>query len=345
MSTKKLVPVDEAIGMVLPHDVTEIVAGEKKGPAFRKGHIVRDEDIEYLKRIGKFHIYVLDLTDDMLHEDDAAIQMAQAIAGANIAFDQKPVEGKVGFRATIDGVLRVERDALFRFNELGEVMLATLHTHTPVTAGKQIAAGRAIPLVIEKSIVAEAVKIAQQAGGILKVEPYKIKKAAIVVTGREVFECRIEDKFGPVMQKKLEAYGVEVVSFSKAPDDIEAIKREIELGLEKGAEFVMCTGGMSVDPDDVTRLAIKASGAEDIVYGSPVLPGAMFLVGYFPSGTPVVGIPACGMYFKATVFDVVLPRLLAGEKLDRKSIAELGHGGFCQGCKQCHFPICPFGKV
>lgn len=345
MTTKKLVPVEDAIGMVLPHDVTEIVAGEKKGPAFRKGHVIREQDVEHLKRIGKFHIYVLELGDDMLHEDDAAIQMAQAISGANVVFDQKPVEGKVGFRSTIDGVLRVERDALFRFNELGEVMLATLHTHTPVTAGKQIAAGRAIPLIVERSIVDEATKIATQACGLLKIAPYKIKKAAIVVTGREVFEGRIEDRFGPVMQKKLEAYGVEVVFFSKAPDDVEAIKREIEIGLEKGAEFVLCTGGMSVDPDDVTRVAIKAAGAEGIVYGSPVLPGAMFLVGYFPNDVPVVGVPACGMYFKSTVLDIVLPRLLAGEKLDRKAIAELGHGGFCQGCKQCHFPVCPFGKV
>ncbi len=345
MTVKKLVPVDEAIGMVLPHDVTEIVAGEKKGPAFRKGHIIRQEDVEHLKRIGKFHIYVLDLSIGMLHEDEAAIQMAEAIAGRNIVFDQRPVEGKVGFRSAIDGVLRVDKGALFSFNELGEVMLATLHTGTPVRSGMQLAAGRAIPLVVERDIVEEAVRISRQAGGLLKVEPYLIRKAAIVVTGREVFEGRIEDRFGPVMQKKLEAFGVETVYFAKAPDDVDAIRREIEIGLEKGAEFVLCTGGMSVDPDDVTRVAIKAAGAERIVYGSPVLPGAMFLVGYFSSGVPVVGVPACGMYFKSTVLDVVLPRILAGERLDRRSIAELGHGGFCQSCKHCHFPVCPFGKV
>ena len=339
----KTIPVEEAVGMVLPHDITEIVRGEKKGPAFRKGHVIRPEDIEHLKRIGKNRIYVLTMSEDEYHENDAALLLAKAIAGANITHDDQPVEGKVGFKSTISGLLRVEQEALFRFNMLGEVMLATLHDNTVVAPQKTVAAGRAIPLVIKKDIVHKAVRIAEDAGGLVKVLPWRIKKAAIVVTGREVYEGRIKDAFCPVMTEKMQQFGIDVVYQTIAPDDTDIITQEIRTAVSKGAGLVLCTGGMSVDPDDVTRVAIAKAGATDICYGSPVLPGAMFLVAYL-NDIPIVGIPACGMFFKITVFDLVLPRLLAGERITRKDIAALGHGGLCLSCKTCRYPVCPFGK-
>lgn len=337
------VPVEEALGMVLPHDMTEIIPGKKKGPAFKKGHIVRPEDIPRLKSMGKNHVYVLELGRSDLHEDEAAMALARAVAGPGVVFDDNVTEGKVSLKAGIDGLLKVERHLLQRFNELGDVMLATRHSNVLVKAGDLVAAGRAIPLVISAAIVDKAVRIASQAGGLVSVKPLLIKKASIIVTGREVYEGLVKDAFGPAMEGKLKGLGVDILSLSVVTDDQLTIAKGIDQALDAGAELILCTGGMSVDPDDVTRAAIRRAGAMDVVYGSPVLPGAMFLVAYI-GDVPVLGIPACGMYFKITVLDLVLPRILAGERIDRSDIAALGHGGLCCQCKVCHYPICPFGK-
>ena len=339
----KMVPINKAVGMVLPHDMTEIIPGEKKGPAFKKGYVIKDSDILHLQRMGKNHIYVLELSENELHEDEAALTMAQAIAGPGIEYDSQPSEGKVGFRAGTEGLLRVDRQHLLAFNLLGEVMLATCHDNTVVKKGDLVAAGRAIPLVVPKSVVDEAVSIASNAGGLIRVMPWKIRRGAILVTGQEVFEGRIGDAFGPIMEEKLKNYGVDVLSVSLVPDDAGMILEGIKKALGVGAELILCTGGMSVDPDDVTRLAIREAGATDIVYGSPVLPGAMFLVSRI-GDVPVLGIPACAMYFRITVLDLVLPRILAGECIDREKIAAMGHGGLCFNCKTCNYPLCPFGK-
>lgn len=339
----KMVPVTKAVGMVLPHDMTEIIPQEKKGPTFKKGYVIKDIDIPHLQRMGKNHIYVLELSGNELHEDEAVLTMAQAIAGPGIEYDSQPSEGKVGFRAKTEGLLQVDRRHLLAFNLLGEVMLATWHDSTVVKKGDLVAACRAIPLVVPKQVVDEAVSIASNAGGLIRVLPWKIRRGAVLVTGQEVFEGRIEDAFGPIMKEKLKDYGVDVLSVSLVPDDAGMILEEIKKALGVGAELILCTGGMSVDPDDVTRLAIKEAGATDIVYGSPVLPGAMFLVSYI-GDVPVLGIPACAMYFRTTVLDLVLPRILAGECIDREKIAALGHGGLCLNCKTCNYPVCPFGK-
>ncbi len=342
MAMKKIA-VEKAVGMVIPHDLTQIVQGKKKGPAFKKGHIIRESDIPVLKDIGKYNIYVLELGADEVHEDNAARLLAEAVAGENITYDDSPVEGKVSFRSEINGILRVNEKALYEFNLLGDVMVATLHQDMVVERGMQVAAGRAIPLVIKKDVLDKAVNIARGTGGLVHVSPWILKRAAIVVTGREVFEGRIEDKFGPAMKRKLEDYGLEVASVRKAPDDEARIAEEVSACLAEGAQLILCTGGMSVDPDDVTRGAIARAGAEEMVYGTPVLPGAMFLVSYL-NGVPVLGIPACGMFFKTTVLDLVLPKVLAGDKIDRAFLARLGHGGLCMNCKKCRFPVCPFGK-
>jgi len=343
MSFKKI-PVEDAVGMVLPHDITEIVPGEKKGPAFRKGHRIRPEDVEHLKRLGKEYIYCLELGPDDLHEDEAALRLARAVAGPNIVYDEEPREGKVGFRATEEGLLKVDRDGLFELNRLGEVMLATRHANTVVSPGDQVAAGRAIPLVIRRAVVEEVESICRKRGGLLTVIRWKVRRAAIIITGQEVYEGRIKDAFGKAMTKKLQSLGIITLSTVLCPDDPKLIAREIRTSLDRGAELVLCTGGMSVDPDDVTRLGIRMAGGEDEVYGSPVLPGAMFLVAYLDGSIPVLGIPACGIYFKTTVLDLVLPRVVAGERMTRDKIAALGHGGFCLGCKTCRYPVCPFGK-
>ncbi len=339
----KTIPVEQAVGMVLPHDITEIRKGEFKGRAFRKGHIIRPEDVEHLKRLGKEHIYVLELGKEEIHENEAAELLARALAGPGTAVSGEPVEGKLSIVASQNGLLKVDSEALYRFNLLGEVMCATLHSNTPVEKGEQIAGTRLIPLVSKRRIVEEAAGIAARAEGIVRVLRLRRARAGLIITGNEVFHGRIKDAFEPVLRKKLEQLGSEVIEVRFAPDNAETIAREIRECLAAGADLIVTSGGMSVDPDDVTRMGIAQAGATDIAYGTPVLPGAMFLVGYI-DGVPVLGLPACGMFHRITVFDLVLPRVLAGERIGRQELATMGHGGLCRQCKSCVYPICGFGK-
>ena len=343
-SLKKSIPVTEAVGMVLPHDVTEIVKDTFKGRAFKKGHVIRSEDIEHLRRLGKEHIYVLQLTTEEIHENEAALLMAEALTGTGVAYSREIVEGKVTIRAATDGLLKINREALLRFNMLGEVMCATLQDNTPVRKDDQVAASRLIPLVAERRVVAEAVAVAASGTPVIRVLPLTKVKAGLVITGSEVFYGRIEDKFEQVLRDKLTRLGSEVAMVCFAPDDPALIAAEIRTCLDSGAELIVTSGGMSVDPDDVTRQGIREAGAESMVYGTPVLPGAMFLVGRI-GVVPVLGVPACGMFHKITVLDLVLPRILTGETIGREELAALGHGGLCRNCTQCRYPICSFGKA
>ncbi len=340
---KKQIPVAQAVGMVLPHDITEIVQDKFKGTAFKKGHIIQQKDIEHLRRLGKEHIYVLELTNDEIHENEAAVLLAAAVSGNGTEYTDEVREGKANIRATHDGLLKINKEQLFQFNLLGEVICSTLHTNTPVKKGGKVAAVRLIPLVGERKLVMEAAALAEAGEKIIQVLPLAKVKAGLVITGSEVFYGRIEDKFEAVLRNKLAAFGSEVVRVGFAPDDASLIAAEIRLCLEAGAEIIITSGGMSVDPDDVTRQGIQEAGAEDIVYGTPVLPGAMFLVGRIGQAA-VVGVPACGMFHKITVLDLVLPRLLAGECLSRADFAAMGHGGLCRNCTICHYPACNFGK-
>jgi len=339
----KSVPVEEAVGMVLPHDITEIVQDTFKGRAFKKGHIIRAEDIDHLKRLGKEHIFVLQLGPEEIHENEAADQLATALIGEGVSRSEEPVEGKITITAACDGLLKINVEALYRFNLLGEVMCSTLHTNTPVKKGEIIAGTRLIPLVSSRALVNEAVAIAQAGAPVIAVKTLRQARAGLIITGNEVYYGRIQDRFEKVLRSKLAALGSEVIKVVFAPDDIGAISAAIQSCLEEGADLIVTSGGMSVDPDDVTRMGIKAAGAVDTVYGSPVLPGAMFLSGRI-GDTPVLGLPACGMFHKITVFDLILPRILTGERFGREEFADMGHGGLCRTCKHCQYPVCNFGK-
>jgi len=340
---KKTIAVEEAVGMVLPHDITEIVQDKFKGRAFKKGHIIRAEDIDHLKRLGKEHIYVLELGPEEIHENEAADKLATALIGEGVARSTEPVEGKITITAAVDGLLKINEEALYRFNMLGEVMCSTLQTNTPVKKGEAVAGTRLIPLVSSRGLVNEAVAIAESAAPVIEVKPLRRARTGLVITGNEIFHGRIEDRFEAVLRAKLTALGSEVIKVVFAPDDINLISKAIHDCLDAGADLIVTSGGMSVDPDDVTRLGIKKAGAVDAVYGSPVLPGAMFLSGRI-GAVPVLGLPACGMFHKITVFDLILPRVLAGEHIGREEFARMGHGGFCRNCKQCQYPVCSFGK-
>jgi len=342
-SSGKTITLDEAVGKVLAHDITEIRPGQFKGPAFKKGYVVREEDLEHLRCLGKEHLFVLDMGPDEVHEDDAARELAHALAGPGVVFHEDATEGKIALKAGRRGLLKVNRDGLTTFNMVPNVTCSSRHNNVVVKEGEIIAGTRAIPLVIDRRDLDEAVRVAKEAGGILEVREMSRPETGLVITGNEVYTGRIEDKFAPILRKKLEFYGCPVREPVFMPDDRDRIRRGIETLLSEGAGLILVAGGMSVDPDDVSRMAISDAGGEDLVYGSPVLPGAMFLCGRFGE-VPVMGLPACVLYYRATVFDLILPRVLAGDRITRKDLAEMAHGGLCLNCEVCRYPVCPFGK-
>jgi hypothetical protein len=342
-SSATIISLEEAVGKLLAHDVTEIRPGQFKGPSFKKGHLVREEDLPHLRRLGKEHLYVLRIEPGEVHEDDAALQLATALAGKGVTFSRPPSEGKISLKAAHRGLLKVRVDALTALNSVPDICCASRHNNGVVEEGDTIAATRAIPLIIEEGKLREALRIAEAEGGIFTVKPLSRPRTGLVITGNEVFHGLIDDKFAPILRRKLQRFGCEVADVVFAPDDTLKIAGGIDELLQAGSELILVAGGMSVDPDDVSRLAILEAGAEDVVYGTPVLPGAMLLCGRI-GPVPVLGVPACVLYYKATVLDLILPRVLAGEKISRKDLAALAHGGLCLNCEQCRFPVCPFGK-
>jgi len=336
------VKVEDAVGLILCHDVTKIVPGEFKGPAFKKGHLVKQEDIEELLKLGKDHLYIWECGNDLVHENDAALRMAKAAIGQGVEYSQ-PSEGKVTITSSRPGLFKVNVENLCEVNMIDEVSFATRHTNQVVKKGEILAGTRVIPLVIKKEKIEAMEELCLNRGPLLEVVEMRQLKVALITTGNEVYYGRIKDKFSPVVKEKLARYGCEVLWHELLYDDAALIKEKIQDFIHQGAQMVITTGGMSVDPDDVTPSGVKSTGAELVTYGSPVLPGAMFLLAYHGE-VPIMGLPACVMYFKATVFDLVLPRVLAGEKLTRRDIAMLGHGGLCKSCKECRYPECPFGK-
>lgn len=337
----KLIKTTEAVGHVLCHDLTQILPGEFKGARFRKGHIVTEEDIPVLLSMGKENLYIFELDAGKVHENDAAEVLCEICKGDNIARSEVK-EGKIELSAACDGCFTLDTDRLYRINSIDEIMIATRKANTAVRAGDKLAGTRVIPLVIDKDKLTKATAIM---GGdpLMNVVPYKLKTAAVITTGSEVYHGRIEDKFTPVLIDKLGAYDIQVSEHITVDDGIENITAAIEQVRDK-ADLIHCTGGMSVDPDDNTPGAIKESGAKIITYGAPVLPGAMILLGYFEDGTPILGLPGCVMYAKATVFDLVMPRIAAGIRLNKADFVAYGEGGLCLGCPDCTYPHCPFGK-
>jgi len=331
-----------AVGSVLFHDITQIIKDEVKGVVFPKGHIIKEEDIDILLSVGKDHIYIYEQKEGMIHENDAAFILGEICLNNNMSHTEVK-EGKVEIIAEEDGFFRVDVERLNKINALEDIMIATRMGNLPVKKGDKLAGTRAIPLVIEEDKLENAKKIAGKKP-LLELIPFKKMVGGIVTTGNEVYNNRIKDTFTPVIKDKLKAFDIDIVSHSISDDNIQRIKEGILKAKKDGAEIIICTGGMSVDPDDLTPAAIKQSGAEIITYGAPVLPGAMFLLAYFDDGTTVLGVPGCAMYTKITIFDIILPYVVAGVQLSKSDIAKLGYGGLCLGCDLCNYPNCQFGK-
>lgn len=333
----------EAVGQILCHDITQIIRGVTKDAIFRKGHVITQEDIPVLLSIGKDHIYIWENNENMLHENDAAQILCEICQNQHMRpSDVK--EGKIELIATCDGLLKVDREKLKAINALGEMMIASRHGNFPVHTGDKIAGTRIIPLVIEKEKMQQAKAIAGSTP-IFQLKPFQNKTVGIVTTGNEVYYGRIADTFTPVIKEKLSQYPIEIIGHEISSDDPAMIESKIRRLLTDGADMIICTGGMSVDPDDRTPAAIRAVAPSIVTYGAPVLPGAMFLLAYYNQDIPILGLPGCVMYARRTIFDLVLPRLAAGEKLEKQDFDILGEGGLCLSCPTCTFPNCGFGKA
>lgn len=337
----KQIRTEEAVGCVLCHDITQIIPGVVKDAVFRKGHVVCEEDIPVLLSIGKEHLFVWEEEEGMLHENEGAEILRQICQGKGL--DASPVkEGKIELTAEYDGLLKVEKDILDQINGLGEIVIASRHGNFPVKKGDKIAGMRVVPLMIAEKKMEKA-RMSAGDNALFQILPFVPQKAAIVTTGNEVYKGRIPDAFGPVVKEKLEEYPISVLGQTICEDDPKKVEEAIRSWKEKGADIIVCTGGMSVDPDDRTPLAIRNVSEKVITYGAPVLPGAMFMLAY-AGDTVLMGLPGCVMYARRTIFDLVLPRVAAGKMLDAQDFTRLGHGGLCLSCEPCTFPNCGFGK-
>lgn len=342
----KAVPAEQAVGRQVLHDMTLVEPGQSKGAAFTRGQTIDAGDLCRLQRMGRFHVYVQEESGQdarFVHEDDAARALAGAVCdGSGIEQAGAPREGKITLLAARDGLLHVDVDRLAALNSLADVALSLRHDASLVKAGQPVGGVRAIPLYIDREVLEDALGLA--AGEPLaSVRPLRRVRAGALITGTEVFTGLIEDKFAPVLARKLEALGSRLAETRFAPDDAAAIAQGVRELLDAGCDFLFTTAGMSVDPGDVTRQGLLDAGLEDFLFGMPVLPGNMTLVGRVGE-VPVMGVPACALFHKTTSLDLLLPRVLAGVPVTRTLLARMGHGGFCMDCKHCTFPHCPFGK-
>ena len=340
----RIVTAEEAVGEKALHDMTCIEPGTSKDAAFARGQQLDVGDVCRLQRMGRFEVYVEEEEEDeaWMHEDDAARVLARALAGEGVDCSGAPREGKITMVAERDGLFCVREEALEEFNAVPGVMCATRHAFSVVEKGQQVAATRAIPLYLDRNLLADALHTLD-GGPVVEVRPLRRRKVGILVTGTEVFQGLIEDRFIPIITAKVEAYGCPVAATDIVPDDRESIRDAVLAMLDQGAELIVTTAGLSVDPGDVTRQGLADAGVENMRYGTPILPGAMTLLGCI-GDVDVIGVPACALYFKTTSFDILLPRVLAGMSPTRRELARLGHGGMCMQCKRCTYPKCPFGK-
>ena len=341
----QVVAAKDAVGRRTLHDMTEIIPGQSKGPAFSAGHEITIGDLCRLQKMGRERIYVVaDSSQDphWVHENEAALAFAKAMAGDGVSFQEPPREGKIDLVADRDGVLVVDEDRLERFNLVPGVMCASRRSYTAVSRGRGLAGTRAIPLFLPSNEFSKAMTVLAD-GPIFQVVAMQPAWVGILVTGSEIFQGLVEDKFIPIIKTKVEQFPCEVVQALIVPDDRRAIRDGIRELIDAGADLLVTTAGLSVDPDDVTRQGLVDAGATDMLYGAPILPGAMTLLARIRS-IPIIGVPACALYFKSTSFDLLLPRLLARLPITRRDLARMGHGGYCLACKSCTFPKCPFGR-
>jgi len=337
------VPVTEAIGLTLGYDITKIIPGREKYRAFRRGQVITEQDIPKLRDMGKENIYIWEPHDNVIHEDEAALRLARLAVGPGLSWTE-PNQGRVNIWADHNGLLKVQVEKLNQINNMDEIVFATLHNDRVVAEGQTVAGTRVVPVVVERAIIEEAEKITQGQPPILLVKPFLPLWVAVVTTGTEVNSGRIKDGFARIIRQKIAPFGGRWMGQVIVPDDPDIITKEIQNFVAEGAGLVIVTGGMSVDADDATPQGIRDTGADMVFYGAPILPGSQFMLAY-QGHIPICGVPGGALFSRKTTLDLILPRIFAGDLIDRLDIVAMGHGGLCEECDICHFPQCPFGKT
>lgn len=336
----KKVKIEDAIGMELCHDITEMRDGFK-GAVFTRGHVISEEDLPKLLDVGKRTVFVWEKNAGEIHEEEAALRMAAMAPVAGIS-QRGPSEGKILFFSETEGQWRVDTQLLHSINSIGDLTICCLPDHYPVKKGDRLASMRIVPLVTQEEQIIKAEKLCE-GKKLFDLRPYQFKKIGVVITGSEVYTGRIQDKFEPVVRAKMKQYPAEIVDVTVCDDDLDMIVNAAKAHLEKGADFLIFTGGMSVDPDDLTPTAIRNLGAEIVTHGVPSQPGNMTLVAYL-GDIPILGIPGAAISLPTTVFDVLMPQIFTGDKLTKQELINLANGGLCHMCKSCHWPNCSFGR-
>lgn len=339
----KKLAVEQAVGQTLCHDMTAILENGFKGVRFARGHVIAKEDLPVLRAMGKRHVFVWESGAGEVHEEDAARALAEALCGEGIA-SSGPSEGKISLSAARDGLFYVNKPALRAINGVGDYTVACRAGNTAVKKGDKLAGARIVPLVTGEERVRAAVGIARENFPVMSVLPFRPLKTAVIITGSEVYEGLIEDRFEPVLRAKLPAYGAQIIGVRKCPDELDRLLEAMEGFLAQGAELLLMTGGMSVDPDDLTPTAIRQSGARLVTQGVPMQPGNMLTLAY-RGRAAIIGVPGASLHAKVTSLDVFLPLIFAGVELRPQDIAALGDGGLCLGCESCIFPRCAFGSA
>ena len=339
----KKINVQDAVGQELCHDITGVFPDGSKGAMFKRGYVIKDADIPALLDIGKNHVFVWEAEADEVHEDDAALAAARAVCGDGVTHEQAPSEGKILMFADRRGLFRVDRAALREINSIGDYTIASLPNMTDVTSGQKLGGIRIVPLVTKRANVEALVSAAGENYPVFEVMPYRNLKCGVIITGSEIYYGRIEDKFEPILRRTLGKFNAQFISAIKCPDDLDMILSAITGFRNQGADLILLTGGMSVDPDDLTPTAIRASGARVITQGVPMQPGNMLTIAYL-DGTVLIGVPGASMHSPVTSLDVFLPRIFAGVEISQDDIPGLGEGGFCSVCAECKYPICYFGR-
>ena len=338
----KKISVEKAVGMILCHDITQIIPGKFKGPAFRRGHIVKKDDIEKLKKIGKEYLYIWQPKVGEIHEDEASLRISKAVTGENIELTEA-IEGKITLKSLTRGLFKVKSELLYEINSMKNITIPCLPNNFKVEKGQGLSGVRIVPLTIKEEKIEKIKKLCQKKGVVFSVKKYKKLKVAIITTGNEVYKGLIQDGFGPLLKEKFSYFGAELQGQTFCPDNIEEIKKAILQFREQGADLIALSGGMSVDPDDLTPGAIRESGAKVVTYGVPVQPGNMFMLAYLGK-TTLIGVPGASLFYKNTILDIVLPRIFAGYILTKRDFVKMGEGGFCSTCSVCHYPYCYFGR-
>ena len=336
----KKIRVEDAVGMALCHDITAMRDGFK-GAAFKRGHVITQEDIPALLDLGKRTVFVWEENAGEIHEEDAALRMA-AMAPVEGAHYTAPSEGKVLLMADKRGMFRVDTALLQQINSIGDITISTLPDHYPVEPGARLASMRIVPLVTKEEQILRAEQLCADKK-LLDLRPYQEKKLGVIITGSEIYSGRIQDKFEPVVRAKMKQYPAQILGVTICDDDLDMITSEAKKFLDQGADLLIFTGGMSVDPDDLTPTAIRSLGADIVTHGVPSQPGNMTLVAYLGE-TAILGVPGAAISLPTTIFDVLLPQIFAGDRITKADLIRLGDGGLCQLCKSCHFPNCTFGR-